>query len=277
MKIYVVGRDSTCDIVLEDGSVSRNHLQLAVEDDGSCRIVDLNSTNGTYVNGMRIRGNVLLKIGDEVLLGNIKLEWERYCKKPCGSEDKKHRKHVGLYMVVGFGCLLCVILVLLVNVTTQNTRDGEVKERNIEALNAQVDKYKGKLEGAEQREKAKDMTRQRLEKDRREMAKKIEASEANVKKKEREIAKVNQKVEQVEKEKKKALQGKEAAEKAFEDYLKKEFVAFTQILNDSTLATLAIKIGRETLTLPGLEAEFHALDNTGKAEINRAIKEVCNE
>ena len=284
MKIYLVGRDSACDIVLEDNSVSRNHLQLAVEDDGSCRVVDLNSTNGTYVNGTRIRGNVLLMIGDEVRLGNIKLEWERYCEKPYGSEDKKHRKYVGLYIGVGLGCLLCV-LVLLVNVM-QSTRDGKVKEKDIEALKEQVDKYKEKLEGAEQLERAKDMTQQRLEKDRKEMARKVETSEANVKKKDREIIKIKLKAEKAEKEKNVALYEKEeefrkkvAAERAFEDYLKKEFAALTQILNDSTLAILAIKIGidKETLTFMGLEAEFNASDNARKVEINRAIKEVCDE
>jgi len=44
-----------CDLVLSDPTVSRRHLRIARQADGSWRIVDLGSTNGTKVRGARIR------------------------------------------------------------------------------------------------------------------------------------------------------------------------------------------------------------------------------
>lgn len=52
-KSLLVGRRETCDIVLRFGNVSGNHCQLSVEN-GYWYVQDLNSQNGTKVNGSRI-------------------------------------------------------------------------------------------------------------------------------------------------------------------------------------------------------------------------------
>jgi pSer/pThr/pTyr-binding forkhead associated (FHA) protein len=52
-KSLLVGRRETCDIVLRFGNVSGNHCQLTVEN-GYWYVQDLNSQNGTKVNGSRI-------------------------------------------------------------------------------------------------------------------------------------------------------------------------------------------------------------------------------
>lgn len=59
MKVYSIGRDSGCDIVITDNTdvISRRHALLNVSTWGKYTIVD-NSTNGTYVNGIRISPNV---------------------------------------------------------------------------------------------------------------------------------------------------------------------------------------------------------------------------
>ncbi len=49
MGSLVIGRDGSCDVVLDDSSVSRWHLKLDVDEQGTCRLTDLGSTNGTYV------------------------------------------------------------------------------------------------------------------------------------------------------------------------------------------------------------------------------------
>lgn len=49
MGSLVIGRDGSCDIVLDDDSVSRWHLKLDDDEDGTYRLTDLGSTNGTYV------------------------------------------------------------------------------------------------------------------------------------------------------------------------------------------------------------------------------------
>ncbi len=62
---HSVGRSADCDLVISDGQPSRNHAKLSVEADG-VYVDDLDSTNGTFVNGDRISGKRLLADGDEV-------------------------------------------------------------------------------------------------------------------------------------------------------------------------------------------------------------------
>ena len=49
----IVGRDAEVDLVLSDGIVSRRHARLTTGDDGLW-IEDLKSTNGTFVNGVKV-------------------------------------------------------------------------------------------------------------------------------------------------------------------------------------------------------------------------------
>ncbi len=63
----VLGRRDSCDIVLPDESVSRRHARLEPRKDGWL-ITDLNSSNGTFVNGVRVR-TATLSPGDTVKLG----------------------------------------------------------------------------------------------------------------------------------------------------------------------------------------------------------------
>jgi len=54
-KSYVIGKDpNSCEIVLQDLSVSRNHSKLTAQEDGTFFIEDLHSKNGTRVNGITI-------------------------------------------------------------------------------------------------------------------------------------------------------------------------------------------------------------------------------
>lgn len=69
----VIGRDQGCQIVLLDQTVSGTHCRICL-DGGRLKIMDLDSTNGTIVNGNRIVGEKLVDSGDILGLGNIKLE-----------------------------------------------------------------------------------------------------------------------------------------------------------------------------------------------------------
>lgn len=63
----LVGRDRSCDVVLTDPAVSRTHARLVFR--GSSWIVqDLESTNGTFLNGARV-GRSELRPGDRLVLG----------------------------------------------------------------------------------------------------------------------------------------------------------------------------------------------------------------
>lgn len=49
MTTLTIGRDQTCDIVVDDQTVSRRHAELELCDDGGYRLIDLDSRNGTFV------------------------------------------------------------------------------------------------------------------------------------------------------------------------------------------------------------------------------------
>jgi pSer/pThr/pTyr-binding forkhead associated (FHA) protein len=63
----IIGRSSELDMVLVEDMVSRKHAKITT-DDKNVTIQDLGSTNGTFVNGEKIR-KVELKDGDRILIG----------------------------------------------------------------------------------------------------------------------------------------------------------------------------------------------------------------
>src|SRR5207302_7712407 len=69
----VVGRGEDCDVVLEDGSVSRRHAQLARDDRGHYRLEDLGSANGTFMDGARVSSPTLLRDGSKLRFGDVEL------------------------------------------------------------------------------------------------------------------------------------------------------------------------------------------------------------
>ena len=63
-----VGRKSPAEIVFpDDAGISRLHFAIKCDAD-TARILDLNSSNGTWVNGRQVKGAVL-KEGDEITAG----------------------------------------------------------------------------------------------------------------------------------------------------------------------------------------------------------------
>ena len=66
-----MGRSSDNDIHLSDSLVSRKHARIELQG-GTYTIVDLDSANGTFVNGQRIRQHAL-RSGDEIRMGNSQL------------------------------------------------------------------------------------------------------------------------------------------------------------------------------------------------------------
>ena len=57
----------------DDEEISRSHARLSLDRSGFCAIEDLGSTNGTYVNGLRIKGPQTLSEGDTVEVGGTTL------------------------------------------------------------------------------------------------------------------------------------------------------------------------------------------------------------
>ncbi|WP_265570780.1 TIR domain-containing protein [Sphingomicrobium nitratireducens] len=67
-----IGRSPPAEIVLKDRRVSRTHCTLSFED-GKMVLTDLQSTNGTFVDGERVEAPVALEDGARVLIGNCLL------------------------------------------------------------------------------------------------------------------------------------------------------------------------------------------------------------
>ena len=73
--IKTMGRATRADFVVDAALVSRLHCRLAAGA-GEIEAVDLESTNGTYVNGERV-ARAMLKDGDKLRVGAVELVVER--------------------------------------------------------------------------------------------------------------------------------------------------------------------------------------------------------
>src|SRR5215467_10790094 len=65
-----IGRVQGNDIVLPKGNVSKRHARIVLKD-GKFIIVDLKSTNGTYVNGRKITSPLVVKPTDKIYIGDF--------------------------------------------------------------------------------------------------------------------------------------------------------------------------------------------------------------
>jgi pSer/pThr/pTyr-binding forkhead associated (FHA) protein len=65
----VFGRAPECEVVLTDRDASRRHARVVYGDDRRVVLEDLGSTNGTQVNGERLRGPRELRDNDVIELG----------------------------------------------------------------------------------------------------------------------------------------------------------------------------------------------------------------
>lgn len=69
--IVFIGRAKDCDIKIPDKTVSAHHARIVTYFDASY-IEDLSSTNGTYLNGKRVKMHTLHP-GDEISLGQLRM------------------------------------------------------------------------------------------------------------------------------------------------------------------------------------------------------------
>jgi pSer/pThr/pTyr-binding forkhead associated (FHA) protein len=65
---FLIGKQPGCTLMIEDGYTSSQHAQVGMDQMGNCKLYDRNSTNGTFVNGMRITESalthgIIVKIG----------------------------------------------------------------------------------------------------------------------------------------------------------------------------------------------------------------------
>lgn len=72
----VLGRSRDCDIHIADPNVSRRHAEVRPDGSGGFTLIDLDSTNGTELNGKRV-SHVRLSEGDVITIGTIELTFVR--------------------------------------------------------------------------------------------------------------------------------------------------------------------------------------------------------
>lgn len=70
--IRTIGRATGADFIVDAPLVSRVHCRLTALPGGDLEVRDLNSTNGTFVNGERVE-NAVLSSGDRLQVGRVEL------------------------------------------------------------------------------------------------------------------------------------------------------------------------------------------------------------
>ena len=80
---FVIGREEKCHLPLKSKWISRSHAQIHAMDD-TVWIMDLGSTNGTYVNRKRIDGAEMLKHGDVLRFANRLFRLHKGASSPLG-------------------------------------------------------------------------------------------------------------------------------------------------------------------------------------------------
>jgi pSer/pThr/pTyr-binding forkhead associated (FHA) protein len=68
---FLIGRGADCDLRLAASAVSRHHCMIRLQA-GEATLLDLGSSNGTYLNGTRVRGPSKLRTGDEIRIENLR-------------------------------------------------------------------------------------------------------------------------------------------------------------------------------------------------------------
>lgn len=114
MKVVTIGRNPDNDVCINDPYVGRHHCQIVQYDNGTYAIVDMGSTNGTYVNGKRIFGEAQLQPYDTVSLGPNQLPWMNYFREPLFiPENTKKSKALSITLGITGGMLLLAVVAIL--------------------------------------------------------------------------------------------------------------------------------------------------------------------
>jgi pSer/pThr/pTyr-binding forkhead associated (FHA) protein len=104
----VVGRGAECDVVLDDDSVSRKHAELARDDRGVYMLRDLESANGTFLNGKPIGTQpVLVPEGAKLRFGDVEL---LFWRPPTGLSKAARQK----ILVAFLGALIIAVSAAIV-------------------------------------------------------------------------------------------------------------------------------------------------------------------
>lgn len=251
MRVISIGRSGENDVVINDVHISRTHLQIVQRDNGDCSVVDLNSKNGTFVNGQRITGEVKLRPNDSIRIGNIELPWQSYLLKnsilgdpPFEEEQPPKPKRSGMHYIV-----LCVVLLVLLagGITACYYYCNGKKQEKIEdpvLTPVEIKKEQLRQEAEQKAEEAKRLQEEADELFRQALISQNDKSKALAEIKQKEATQAKIKAEKAIAAQQEAERAKVAAEKAKEEANKAKILAeqnsLTAIKNAETKANEAI-------------------------------------
>ena len=112
-----VGRSRDCSITLDDQTVSTIHAAIRMEAD-DCILRDMDSKNGTFVNGSRLGEEHILQKDDEIKIGSFKFKFIHkdvvLSKKELLLEVKrKEKRNLTTKALIGALALFCVVILLV--------------------------------------------------------------------------------------------------------------------------------------------------------------------
>ena len=88
-----IGRNKNCQIIINNNTISKEHAVLEFDEDYNCTIKDLNSSNGTYINGQKMTSiPIKLRTGDKIKFGKFDLEY--IFESSNSSDDTKTEKEI---------------------------------------------------------------------------------------------------------------------------------------------------------------------------------------
>lgn len=186
-KIYTIGRDEGCDIVIPDSTdvISRLHATIRIESNDKIYLID-QSRNGTYVNGMKMSSNVEIPVSrnDVVSFAHIyNLDWSLVPKV------KSNILMISVIASVVVLLLAMVVYFLLAdgNSANDNHSDSGVVMDTTEVINEPVEIESEAIEDTIEETSPKETVSETKRADSQEKAQDVNVDSVNVDKKEEEV------------------------------------------------------------------------------------------
>jgi S1-C subfamily serine protease/pSer/pThr/pTyr-binding forkhead associated (FHA) protein len=119
-----IGRDKSAGVQLADDEISREHVQLKTNDDGTVEITDLDSRNGTVVDGKTISRPTNAGDGAQITIGRSRLKLTTTARKAGGLPSMGGRRPSAgvIALIVGGIAAVAVLIVVLSSGGSDNNK-----------------------------------------------------------------------------------------------------------------------------------------------------------
>lgn len=142
-----IGRTEDNYILLSDNSISRNHARI-VNSNLTYHVIDLDSSNGTFVNNKKISSEYKLHPGDQIRFGNVSFVFVPASETVDIRQyaSKKRNDNRQLVLILGGGIIVLCILIVFFAIYKVKQKDSDnetaVKQEVVSAENAKADLQK---------------------------------------------------------------------------------------------------------------------------------------